>query len=143
MKSKKLSWIIKTIVFLAFTIPIQLTAQHTHYTVADLGTLAGGTFSWAQGLNNRGEASGFSDLPEGNRHGVFWQDGVITDLGTLGGPNSTAYGISARGEIAGFSETSTPDPLGEDFFGSGNHLITLPFVWRDGMMTPLPTLGGQ
>jgi probable HAF family extracellular repeat protein len=129
--------------FLAALAPSWLSAQqHTRYNVIDLGTL-GGTFSWAQGLNNRGQASGFSTLPEGNRHGLFWQDGVITDLGTLGGPNSTAFGISASDEIAGFAETSTPDPLGEDFFGSGNHLISLPFVWQNGVMTTLPTLGGN
>jgi probable HAF family extracellular repeat protein len=142
MKSKKLNWITTGIVFLALTIPIQLTAQHTHYTVIDLGTP--GTFSWAVLLNNRGQASGFSTFPgDGNHHAVLWQGGVMIDLGTLGGPNSTAFGISARGEIAGFAETSTPDPLAEDFFGSGNHLISLPFVWQNGMMTTLPTLGGN
>src|SRR5262249_2131671 len=52
MKSRQLTLITKTIVFVAFAIPLQLTAQHTRYTVTDLGTL-GGTFSLAGGLNNK------------------------------------------------------------------------------------------
>ena len=40
------------------------------------------------------------------------------------------------------SETSTPDPLKEDFCGFGNHLICLGALWN-GVMTPLPTLGGN
>jgi probable HAF family extracellular repeat protein len=126
MKSTKLNWITKGIVFLALAIPIQLTAQHTQYTIIDLGTP--GTFNWAFDLNNGGQAvSGFSTFPgDGNRHAVLWQEGVLTDLGTLGGLNSVAAGISERAEITGYAETSTPDPLGEDFCFSGNHVICLP-----------------
>jgi len=56
---------------------------------------------------------------------------------------------SNRGEIAGQAETSVPDPLHENFcgfagppgFNSG--LICLGFLWRDGVMSALPTLGGN
>jgi hypothetical protein len=40
------------------------------------------------------------------------------------------------------SETATPDPLKEDFCGFGTHLTCLGAVWN-GVMTPLPTLGGN
>ena len=54
MKSRRLTCITAMIVFVALAIPLQLTAQHTRYTLTDLGTL-GGTFSLAGGLNNRGD----------------------------------------------------------------------------------------
>jgi hypothetical protein len=52
MKSKKLTLITTTIVFVAFAMPLQLTAQHTQYTVTDLGTL-GGMRSFAGGLTTK------------------------------------------------------------------------------------------
>lgn len=33
--------------------------------------------------------------------------------------------------------------MGEDFCGFGTHLICLPFVWHNGVKTPLSTLGGS
>jgi probable HAF family extracellular repeat protein len=144
MKSRKLRWITKTIFLVAFAIPVQLTAQQNHYTVTDLGTL-GGTFSFAGGINNRGDIEGFSTLPGDTAvHAFLWQKGLMKDLGTLGGPNSLAsWRLNERGEVGGTAETSTPDPLGEDFCGFGTHLICLPSVWQTGVPTPLATLGGN
>src|SRR5215468_2057736 len=91
------------------------------YTLTDLGTL-GGTFSQAFGVNDKGWVVGFATT-EGDisLHAFLWRRGVMTDLGTLGGsdprPYSVAGAVNNRGEIAGFSETSTADPLGEDFCG--------------------------
>jgi probable HAF family extracellular repeat protein len=144
MKSKKLTCITTMIVFVALTIPLQLTAQNTRYTVTDLGTL-GGTFTFAGGINNRGDIEGFSTLPGDTAvHAFLWQKGLMTDLGTLGGPDSFAsWRLNERGEVGGTAETTTPDPLGEDFCGFGTHLICLPSVWQKGVPTPLPTLGGD
>ena len=44
--------------------------------------------------------------------------------------------------MAVLSETSTPDPLKQDFCGFGDRLICLGALWN-GVMTPLPTLGGN
>jgi probable HAF family extracellular repeat protein len=133
--------------------PIGLAAQEQqnkkppHYTIKVLGTL-GGTFSEAVGINNRGSLAGISTLPGDNVvHAFLWKNGVITDLGTLGGPNSVAPEAepqpNAKGEVAGASDTATPDPNGEDFCGFATHLICLPFIWEKGVLTVLPTLGGN
>jgi len=70
-------------------------------------------------------------------------EGLITDLGTLGGPNSYAFGDDEEYRAVGEAETSTLDPNGEDFCGFGTHLTCLPFLWDRGAMKPLPTLGGN
>src|SRR5215469_16391726 len=124
MKSRTLTCITAMALFAALTIPLQLTAQRTRYTVTDLGTL-GGTFSFAHGINNRGSVDGISTLQtQPGVHAFLWQKGVMTDLGTLGGPNSFAdFPPSESDKVGGAAETSTPDPLGEDFCGTGTGLI--------------------
>jgi len=111
------------------------------YTVRDLGTL-GGTFSFAGGINDRGDVEGFSTLPGDTvNHAFLWRDGMMRDLGTLGGPNSWAsYRPSNAGQVAGWTESSTPDPT--DFCGVGDPLACPAFVWQKGVMTPLQLLGG-
>jgi len=120
-------------------------AAPARYTVTDLGKLVGGTSSQAFFANNKGLVSGVATLPDATQHAVLWQKGLITDIGIpgLGGPNSIAFGDNERGQAVGEAETSTLDPNGEDFCGFGTHLICLPFLWQHGVMTPLPTLGGN
>ena len=71
--------------------------------------------------------------------------GFNIDLGTLGGKNSwTNYGgINDRGEAVGMAETSVPDPDGEDMCGFRTNKTCRPFLWREGHITALPTLGGN
>jgi probable HAF family extracellular repeat protein len=66
-------------------------------------------------------------------------------LGTLGGKNSSINwnGINDPGEAVGMSETSVPDPNGEDVCLFGTHLTCLPFLWKNGVMSALPTVGGN
>lgn len=118
--------------------------QLHHYKVIELGTL-GWTFSQAFGVNDDGWVNGGSTLTgDSSIHAFFWRRGVMTDLGTLGGPNSNSYfPLNDQGEIGGLAETSNADPNGEDFCGFQTYLTCLPFIWRNGVMTPLPTLGGN
>jgi probable HAF family extracellular repeat protein len=71
-------------------------------------------------------------------HAYVWENGVMRDLQTLGGPDSNAFINNARGEVAGWSFTSfVPNP--------STGVPTLdPFYWNpeDGKMTDLGGLGG-
>ena len=134
--------------FVPLTTPIWLAAQKQNqwppnYSVADVGTL-GGTFGEAIAVSTKGSVAGDAKLlGDTVKHAFLWRKGLIKDLGTLGGPNSRATSLNEEDEVTGFSEISTPDPLGEDFCQFGTNLICLPFVWQDGAMVPLPTLGSN
>lgn len=151
MKSSLFRWFAAMGLMTLVSVPLRVVAQeqpqeeHLRYNVTDLGTLQGGTFSLAIGISNDGFISGTSALADGTQHAVLWYRGSIADIGTpgLAGPNSAAYGVNEGGQESGLAETSTNDPNGEDFCGYGDHLICLPFIWQYGVMTALPTLGGN
>ncbi|MGC2636896.1 MAG: hypothetical protein WA294_06935 [Acidobacteriaceae bacterium] len=128
------------------------------YKITDLGVdNTKDNFSMAMGLNNQGWAEnmdGTVNPPETSTsttvargRAVISIYGFNIDLGTLGKPDGNSWinwgGINNRGEAAGDSETAEPDPNGEDICGFGTHLICVPFLWRDGHMSALPTLGGN
>jgi probable HAF family extracellular repeat protein len=150
-------WIpwVTTIVLACFS---HAVAQ-TSYKITDLGTNnSKDNFSMAMGLNNQGwteNMDGFVNPPENNLNttvargrAVINRDGVNIDLGTLGNPDSGNSwinwgGINDRGEAVGMSETADPDPNGEDICTFGTFLTCVPFLWRDGHMSALPTVGGN
>ena len=129
------------------------------YKITDLGTnRSNDNFSMAMGLNNHGWAEnmdGFVNPPENNLfttvargRAVININGVNIDLGTLGNPDTGNSwinwgGINERGEAVGMSETAVPDPDGEDICGFGTKLTCVPFLWRKGRMSGLPTVGGN
>src|SRR5260370_17525514 len=59
------------------------------------------------------------------------------------GENPFGGEIKGRGEAVGYSETDVLDPNGEDVCGFGTHLTCSAFLWRNGHMSALPTLGGN
>lgn len=66
-------------------------------------------FSHAYGINNRGQIVGVSTTSTGV-HAILWENGTVTDLGTLPGHNySEAFGINERGQIMGLSGMWTDD----------------------------------
>ena len=119
----------------------------------DLGVLPGGTSSAAFSINSKGLIVGNSQngdidplipgLPE--VHAVLWKHGEITDLGTLGGNESFAEAVNNRGQVTGLALNAVPDPFSFFYiflYGSLDGTQTRAFLWDDGVMQDLGTLGG-
>jgi len=97
------------------------------YTVTDLGTL-GGSSSYPTGLNNSGQVVGQSQTAAGLYDAFLYSNGVMQDLGTLGGKGRiVAYGINNSGQVVG----SAPIASGYDDV----------FLYSNGVMHDLGTLG--
>jgi probable HAF family extracellular repeat protein len=118
--------------------------------IINMGTF-GGTNSLANNINSRGQATGGAEntdpdpwnfgglagLPSPTAwHGFIWQNGVLQDLGTLGGPDSAGVVVNERGQIVGFSFTNNiPNTT------TGIPTVD-PFLWQQGGMIDVGTLGG-
>jgi probable HAF family extracellular repeat protein len=124
------------------------------YKVQDLGVQHSDNLGMAMGLNNYGWTLNMeqfldpfslsTEFPAVSGTDSITIDHLNLELGTLGGTNSSINwnGINDPGEAVGMSETAALDPNGEDICGFGTHHICLPFLWKNGVMTALPTAGG-
>jgi probable HAF family extracellular repeat protein len=118
--------------------------------LTDLGTLPRGTEGFAVAINDRGQIAGMSNNGTPDPFGFplffswvtetrsfIWQDNTMRDLGTLGGPDTVMTTLNAHGQIAGDSYTNdTPNST------TGVPSID-PFLWTDGHIQDLGTLGGN
>src|SRR5215469_527163 len=131
-----LTCITSLIVFANLMILIPLGAQnepeketgHVRYVVKELSTLGGAFSNGFGGVTNRGSVTGDADLAgDQTEHGFLWRDGVMTDLGTLGGLNSSvSFPVKdERGLVTGVAQPATFDPLGE-FWGAAFFCINGP-----------------
>jgi probable HAF family extracellular repeat protein len=111
----------------------------------------GGTLSRGMAINKQGWVAGWSNQADGTRRAVLWRGSSLTNLGTLGGPNSTVPwpGLSDNGMVVGISQTADVDPLDEawacefgGFIPGTTNLVCRGFVYQNGVMRELPTLGG-
>lgn len=159
MKSRAVIWTSAIAVLAALMLPVWLCAQdrqdgneQMHYRAYSLGVPLGGSVAGAAAINDFGVVAGDSNLTgDATQHATLWVFGFSLDLGTLGGPNSAVLwpGLNERGEVVGISDTGAPDPLNEGwscgaFFPASHAGFTcVGFVWQNGHMNPLPTLGGN
>ena len=113
--------------------------------LTDLGTLPGGSSSFAYFLSENGLIAGGSEngafdpnigTPE--FRAVLWRNSTINDLGTRGGTSSLGTGVNDTGQVIGGAQNAIPDQY--SFFGLGTQ--TRAFLWQAGVMTDLGTLGG-
>ncbi len=114
--------------------------------VIDLGTF-GGNESAGISVNNRGQVVGCATTAVLDSFGgacfnsqqsraFLWQDGVMQDLGTLGGPDAFALVVNASGQVAGWSYT------GSTANAATGIPTQHPFLWENGTMLDLGTIGG-
>lgn len=93
--------------------------------------LLGAGLAYAWEVNASGLISGSAnDTPSKMNYawGVYWEDGLINDIGSGQGGNWTvAYGLNDAGVIVGYSLAS-----------DGRNI---PFYWNNGSFTELPYLG--
>lgn len=121
--------------------PAAAVSGKIRYTITDLGTLPGGSFSTGAANALTGMIVGGSNGADGLEHAVVWLHGRAIDIGP-GGVNSDAYGVSLFGEVSGLTEIAARDPNGENFCAYGTDRQCRPFVWQAGRMKLLPLLGG-
>jgi probable HAF family extracellular repeat protein len=143
----------------------QHSHKHHHYQFIDMGTFGGpasyfpettpfisakgdlnswglavggsATSTSTTGTSNTGICGGLSGLVPFVFHAFEWQNGAVTDLGSLAGPDycSVSGGINANGEIVGASENGEVDPL----TGINESRAVR---WKSGEIKDLGTLGG-
>ena len=123
-----------------FAIGAHAVLWDKHGRARDLGNLGGapnpnalaaGNVAFA--INNKGQVTGVSVLPDGiNTHAFLWTSATgMQDLGTLPGDNiSAGLGMNNFGDIAGAS-IAGPDPLAG---------VPKAVVWHNGQITDLNTV---
>jgi probable HAF family extracellular repeat protein len=118
-------------------------------TLTDLGALPSVNNSGPTWISDSGLVSGFSEnglidpltgFPE--FHAVLFKNGRVHDLGTLGGNESVAYSVNDRGRAVGCAANATSDPFGFCGIFAGVPQQSRAFIWQDGAMKDLGTLGG-
>src|SRR5438128_10881921 len=104
--------------------------------IVDVGTF-GGAESLALGVNTKGLVAGSATntIPDdvsgfGTQLRAFrWQNGLLQDLGTLGGSNAFATSLNESGEVAGCADTEA--------------IRQNAFLWKNGTMIDLGSVGGS
>jgi len=124
--------------------------QYQDGVITDLGRVPGGIDSQANWISGNGLIAGLGDngvqdplagFPIPYLHGLLWDHGIMTDLGTLpeGGNLVFPIGVNNLAEVVGAAQNTVPD-LNSMFPPYPTQ--TRAFYWRDGAMQDLGTLGG-
>jgi probable HAF family extracellular repeat protein len=123
-------------------------AQSPTYQVIDLGTVGANGQPFT--ITKNGLVAEAAQVGDVLRAQLLYK-GRVVDLGQPGlkGQNSMAFGVNAPGQAVGEAQTSSSDPQGEDFCGfaalglASSGTTCVAFLWQNGVMTALPTLGGN
>jgi probable HAF family extracellular repeat protein len=123
---------------------LPLAFQWQKGVLTDLGVLPGGDASTTTWISDTGLIvgqarnglvdpliPGFAEI-----RAVLWKDGKAIDLGTLDGNESSAFSVNSRGQVVGLATNTIPDPF--SFLATQLRA----FLWQDGAMQDLGTLGG-
>src|SRR5436190_3210282 len=104
----------------------KFSSSHTFFyngiTAVDIGSLGQGANGSA--INNNDQITGYSTTG-GVDHAFRYADGVLTDLGTLGGDWSYGNGINNSNLIVGGSFIDAADSIYHAFSATGNSLTDL------------------
>lgn len=98
--------------------------------LGDLGQTGSG--STAISINDKGQITGVSSgfaTNQGVVRAVVWLNGVISDIGALGGLHSTANALNAQAVVVGWAEVADN--------------AAAAFQWQNGKMTQLASLPGS
>ncbi|HEY9831564.1 MAG TPA: filamentous hemagglutinin N-terminal domain-containing protein, partial [Stenomitos sp.] len=107
-----------------------VTVTTGSYSITNLGTLPGGSYSIAYSINNSGQVVGYSVNSNGTGRAFLYSGGTITDLGSLPEDNTTfANSINNSAQIVGRST---------NLQGRDNA-----FLYSNGTVQNLGTLGGN
>ena len=128
---------------------IQHSFQSKRGEITDLGTFPGGTSSgpnwisdsgWIAGAATNGQIDPVAGFPEINA--ALWRNGQLLNLGAFGGYESLAWSVNDRGQAVGFTANTIPDQFAGFVSFGYSATQTHAFLWQNGRMQDLGTLGG-
>ena len=119
------------------------------YALTDLGPI--GPAGEVVYIARNGLVAGAAQQPDNTDHAMLFygRQRLEISMPGIGGKNSVAYGLNIFGQTVGGAETAEPDPGLVDFCGfqtfglSGNGSVCAAFIWQNGIMKKLATLGGN
>jgi len=97
--------------------------------VQSLGTLMGGNWASAYGINASGEVAGYGNTATGAMRAFVSTNGQLQQIGTFGGSSSYGMAINNAGQVTGHATN-----------GVG---YSQAFLYQAGVLTGLGTLGGS